>query len=94
MRPGEARVAMADCLKTCLESKVIAVIPPYVRMPKHIGEKTLLLQLLQAHAGGTTADPLARGLVKSAKHTSYDAATHRLASVLQIEQRLRVGTPK
>ena len=44
--PRATRVAMLDFSEDYLEGKVIAVAPPSVRMPQHIAEKTMLLQLL------------------------------------------------
>ena len=65
-----------------LEGKVIAVVSPSVRMPQHIVEKTLLLQLLERREGETASDPLSRELVKGAKRTCYDPNTRRLTFTL------------
>ena len=68
---------MFDFFEDYLEGKVIAVVPPSVRMPQHIAEKTLLLQLLERREGETASDPLSRELVKGAKRTCYDPNSRR-----------------
>ena len=42
---------MLDFFKGYFEGKIIAVVPPSVRMPQHIAEKMLLLQLLKRFEG-------------------------------------------
>ena len=81
-QPRATRVAMLDFLEDYLEGKVLAVVPPSVRMTQHIAEKTLLLQLLERREGETASDPLSRQLVKGAKCTCYDTDTRRLAFIL------------
>ncbi|CAI5717458.1 unnamed protein product [Peronospora effusa] len=76
------RVAMLDFFEEYFEGKVIAVVPPSVRMPQHIAEKTLLLQLLERHEGEKTSNSLSRKLVKGAKRTCYNSDTRRLIFVL------------
>ena len=49
--PRATRVVMLDFFEEYLEGKVIAIVPPYVRMPQYIAEKTLLLQLLERSEG-------------------------------------------
>ncbi|TDH67910.1 hypothetical protein CCR75_009247 [Bremia lactucae] len=56
------RIAMLDFLKAYLEGKVIAIASPYVRMPQHIVEKTLLLQLLECCEVQTESDVMSRDL--------------------------------
>ena len=65
-----------------LEGKVIAIVPPYVRMPQYIAEKTMLLQLLGRSEGQTESDVMSRELVKGAKRTNYDADTRRLTFIM------------
>ena len=62
---------MFDFFEDYLEGKVIAVVPPSVRMPQHIAEKTLLLQLLERREGETASDLLSRELVKVENRTCY-----------------------
>ena len=45
--PRAKRVVMLDFFAAYFKGKVIAIVPPYVRMPQYIAEKTLLLQLLE-----------------------------------------------
>ena len=71
--PRATRVAMLDYLETYLEGRLIAVVPPYVRMPLHIAEITLLLQLLERREGVLTDDSLVRDLITIVKRTSYDS---------------------
>ena len=73
---------MLDFFKKYLEGKVIAVVPPFVRMTQHIAEKTLLLQLLERCEMDTASDTLSWDLVKGAKRTCYDSDTRRLTFVL------------
>ncbi|CAI5717700.1 unnamed protein product [Peronospora effusa] len=80
--PRATRVAMLDLFEEYLEGKVIALVPPSVRMPQHIAEKTLLLQLLERREGETTSDPLSRELVNGAKRTCYNSDTRRLTFIL------------
>ena len=47
---------MLDFFEAFLEGKVIAFVPPFLRMPKYIAEKTLLLQLLERSEGETDPD--------------------------------------
>ena len=61
---------------------MVALVPPYVRMPQYTAEKTLLLQLLERSKGETEPDVLSRELVKGAKRTSYDADTRRLTFIM------------
>ncbi|CAI5746289.1 unnamed protein product [Peronospora destructor] len=75
--PRATRVMMLDFFEEYLEGKVIAVVPPSVRMPQHIAEKTLLLQLLERRKGETVFDPMSRELVKAAKRTCDDLDTRR-----------------
>ena len=51
---------MLDCFEDYFEGKVIAVVPPSIRMPQHIAEKTLLLQLLVRRDEKTFFDPTSR----------------------------------
>ena len=60
--PQATRVAMFDFFEAYLEGQVVAFVPPYVRMPHHIAEKTLLLKLLERRE-----DALSRELVKGSK---------------------------
>ena len=83
------RFAMFDFFEDYLEGKVIAVVPLSVRMPQHIAEKTLLLQLLERREGETASDPLSRELVKGAKRTCYDPNTRRLTFTLPDQARCR-----
>ena len=62
---------MLDFYGDYFEGKIIAVVPPSVRMPQHIAEKTLLLQLLKSREGATAFDPLSRELVKGVKRMCY-----------------------
>uniref|UniRef100_A0AAV1TRX4 Uncharacterized protein n=1 Tax=Peronospora matthiolae TaxID=2874970 RepID=A0AAV1TRX4_9STRA len=80
--PRATRVVMLDFFEEYLEGKVIAIVPPYVRMPQYIAEKTLLLQLLERSEGQTESDVMSRELVKGAKRTSYDAETRRLTFIM------------
>ncbi|TDH72030.1 hypothetical protein CCR75_004872 [Bremia lactucae] len=80
--PLATRVVMLDFLETYLKGKVLAIVPPYVRMPNYIAEKTLLLQLLERSEGETDPDVLSQELVKGAKRTSYDADTRHLTFIL------------
>ena len=57
--PRATRVAMLDFYGDYFEGKIIAVVPPSVRMPQHIAEKTLL-QLLERRDGETSFDPTSR----------------------------------
>ena len=50
-----------------LEKKVIAVVPPFVRIPQQIAEKTLLLQLLERREGDKAPDHMSRKIVNRAK---------------------------
>uniref|UniRef100_M4C5M1 Uncharacterized protein n=1 Tax=Hyaloperonospora arabidopsidis (strain Emoy2) TaxID=559515 RepID=M4C5M1_HYAAE len=75
--PRTTRVAMLDFFEAYLEGQVIATLPPYVRMPQYIAEKTLLIQLLKGSAGQTESDAMSRELVKGAKMTSYNADTRQ-----------------
>ena len=67
-----ARVKMLEYYEAYLEGKVLAVVPPSIRMPQHIAEKTLLLQLLERREGQPAVADLARTLVKTSKRTCYD----------------------
>uniref|UniRef100_M4C4A7 Uncharacterized protein n=1 Tax=Hyaloperonospora arabidopsidis (strain Emoy2) TaxID=559515 RepID=M4C4A7_HYAAE len=80
--PRATRVAMLDYPETYLEGRLIAVVLPYVRMPPHIAETTLLLQILERRERGLTDDSLVRHLIKNVKRTSYDSLTRRLTFVL------------
>uniref|UniRef100_A0AAV1U7U0 Uncharacterized protein n=1 Tax=Peronospora matthiolae TaxID=2874970 RepID=A0AAV1U7U0_9STRA len=80
--PRATRVVMLDFFEEYLEWKVIAIVPPYVRMPQYIAEKTLLLQLLERSEGQTESDVMSRELAKGAKRTSYDAETRRMTFVM------------
>ena len=41
--PRTTRVMMLDFFKAHLQGRVIAIVPPYVRMPQYSAEKTLLV---------------------------------------------------
>ena len=58
-RPRTTRVVMLDFFEAYLEGKVIAIVPPYVRM--------LLIQILERSAGQTESDVMSRELVKGAR---------------------------
>ena len=73
---------MLDFVKKYLEGKVIAVVPPSIRMSQRIAEKTLLLQLLKSREGKTASDALSRELVKEAKRTCYDSDTGPITSIM------------
>uniref|UniRef100_M4BUP7 Uncharacterized protein n=1 Tax=Hyaloperonospora arabidopsidis (strain Emoy2) TaxID=559515 RepID=M4BUP7_HYAAE len=93
--PRATRVAMLDYLETYLEGRLIAVVPPYVWMPPHIAETTLLLQLLERREGVLTDDSLVRDLIKIVKRTSYDWLNRWLTFVLPDQAAAaRVGTRK
>ena len=92
--PWATRVAMLDYLETYLEGRLIAVVPPYVWMPPHIAETTLLLQLLERREGVLTDDSLVRDLIKIVKRTSYDSLTRRLTLCFPTKRQRRVGTRK
>ena len=71
-----------DFFEDYLEGKIIAVVPPSIRMPQHIADKTLLLQLLGRREGETASDSLIRELMKRAKRTCYDPDTRRFTFIL------------
>ena len=89
--PRATRVVMIDFFEAYLEGKVIAIVPPYVRVPQFIAEKTLLLQLLERSEGKMESDVMSRELVKGAKRTSYDADTRRMSSLCRIKWLQRGG---
>ena len=62
--PRATQIAMLDFYEDYLEGKIIADVPPSVRTPQHIAEKTLLLQLLVRREEETSFDPTSRELVK------------------------------
>ena len=55
------RVAMLDFFEAYLEEKIIAIVPPYLRMPKYNAEKTLLFKLLERSEGGNRSGCLEQG---------------------------------
>ena len=69
--PRATRVVILDFFESYLEGKVIAIVPPYVRMPHYIAEKTLLLQLLGQEEGETFPDIMSRELDKGDKRTGF-----------------------
>ena len=80
--PQPTRVALFNFFEIYLERQAVAFLPPYVRMPHHIAENTLLAQLLEFREGDMYPDLLSRELVKVAKRISYGAATRRLPFVV------------
>uniref|UniRef100_M4BVA0 Uncharacterized protein n=1 Tax=Hyaloperonospora arabidopsidis (strain Emoy2) TaxID=559515 RepID=M4BVA0_HYAAE len=76
------RVVVLGFFEAFLEVQVIAIVPPHVRMPQYVAEKTLLIQLLERSAGKTESNVMRVELVKCAKRTSYDADTRRLIFIM------------
>ena len=73
---------MPDFFLAYLEGKVFAVLPPYVRMPQNIAEKTMLTQLLKPRMEEQAPDSMIQEPFKGAKRTCYDVNTRRTTFVL------------
>jgi len=77
------RVAFLDFFETYLEGMLVAIIPPHVRMPKHVAERTLLAQLAVSEKENTTGHIQTCNLIRQVKRADYNDATRRLTFVVK-----------
>ena len=74
--------SVLNYLETYLESRIITLFPPYVRMTPHIAEKNLFQYLLERREGVLPAHPLILDCINYVERTSYDSLIRRLNFVL------------
>ncbi|KAF1322649.1 hypothetical protein FI667_g11031, partial [Globisporangium splendens] len=77
------RVAFLDFFETYLEGELVAIVPPQVRMPKHVAERTLLAQLAVAEKENTPGHIQTCNLIRQVKRANYNGATRRLTFVVK-----------
>lgn len=76
------RVAFLSFFETHLEGTLVATIPPLVKMPEHLAEKTLLAQLVMSEKKGSAAYDQICKLIRETKRAEYNSATRRLTIVV------------
>ncbi|KAF1314473.1 hypothetical protein FI667_g16662, partial [Globisporangium splendens] len=76
------RAAFLSFFETHLEGTLVATIPPLVKMPEYLAEKTLLAQLVMSEKKGSAAYDQICKLIRRTKRAEYSNATRRLTIVV------------
>uniref|UniRef100_K3WHA8 Uncharacterized protein n=1 Tax=Globisporangium ultimum (strain ATCC 200006 / CBS 805.95 / DAOM BR144) TaxID=431595 RepID=K3WHA8_GLOUD len=77
------RLASLDYFETYLEGLLIATVPPIVRMPEHLAERTLLAQMVSSEKDNTPGHALTCSLVRQVKRANYNGATRRISIIVK-----------
>ena len=77
------RIAIREYFEFSLEGELVAIVPPHVRMPKDIAERTLLAQLAVSEKVNTPGHNQICNLIRQVKRAEYNDATRRLIFVVK-----------
>ncbi|KAF1318321.1 reverse transcriptase, partial [Globisporangium splendens] len=76
------RVVFLEYFETHLEGILVATVPPIVKMPDFVAEKTLLAQFVLAEKKGSNGYETTCKLLRQVKRASYNKETRRVTFVV------------